>query len=114
MKQVLVLRNDLNMRKGKMVSQGAHASVAAVLDFIDDPRVVEWLANSFKKICVRADSEEELINVYAAAVAAGLPCSFITDSGHTEFHGVPTATSCAVGPASDEECDLITGALKLL
>ena len=30
-KQVIVLRKDLNMRKGKMVAQGAHASMAALL-----------------------------------------------------------------------------------
>ncbi len=29
-KQVIVLRKDLNMRKGKMVAQGAHASMRAV------------------------------------------------------------------------------------
>jgi len=27
-KQVIVMRKDLNMRKGKMIAQGAHASMA--------------------------------------------------------------------------------------
>ena len=31
-KQVIVIRKDLNMRKGKMVAQGAHASMAAILN----------------------------------------------------------------------------------
>lgn len=30
-KQVIVMRKDLNMRKGKMIAQGAHASVDALL-----------------------------------------------------------------------------------
>ena len=30
-KQVIVLRKDLGMRKGKMVAQGAHASLGAIL-----------------------------------------------------------------------------------
>jgi len=30
-KQVIVLRKDLGMRKGKMVDQGAHASLGAIL-----------------------------------------------------------------------------------
>jgi len=34
-KQVIIIRKDLNMRKGKMVSQGAHASCAVLLDLID-------------------------------------------------------------------------------
>jgi peptidyl-tRNA hydrolase len=37
-KQVIVMRKDLNMRKGKMVAQGAHASLKAVIDsgYIDN------------------------------------------------------------------------------
>ena len=31
-KQVIVLRKDLNMRKGKMVAQGAHASMKVFFD----------------------------------------------------------------------------------
>lgn len=27
-KQVIVMRTDLNMRKGKMIAQGSHASIA--------------------------------------------------------------------------------------
>lgn len=50
-KQVIVLRKDLNMRKGKMVAQGAHASLKALLDTAwpadsisltgNSPRIVE-------------------------------------------------------------------------
>ena len=31
-KQVIVMRKDLNMRKGKMIAQGAHASMKVLLD----------------------------------------------------------------------------------
>ena len=31
-KQMIVLRKDLNMRKGKMIAQGAHASLKVLLD----------------------------------------------------------------------------------
>lgn len=31
-KQVIVMRKDLNMRKGKMIAQGAHASLKVFLD----------------------------------------------------------------------------------
>ena len=31
-KQVIVIRKDLNMRKGKMIAQGAHASMKVILD----------------------------------------------------------------------------------
>ena len=125
-KQVIVLRKDLNMRKGKMVAQGAHASMAAILNLgaeIEGNTVVidtksrsvqEWLMGSFKKVCVGVETEAELSEIYVKAKNAGLPCAFIIDSGLTEFNRVPTATACAVGPADDEEVDKITGELKLL
>jgi PTH2 family peptidyl-tRNA hydrolase len=31
-KQVIVIRNDLNMRRGKQIAQGAHASLKAILN----------------------------------------------------------------------------------
>jgi PTH2 family peptidyl-tRNA hydrolase len=114
MKQVIVMRTDLNMRKGKMIAQGAHASVAVTLDNLSDPRVEEWLQNNFTKICVRVESLEELIKVFVAAINANLLVKMITDSGKTEFNGVPTHTCLAVGPDTDENLDPVTGELRLL
>ncbi len=108
------MRNDLNMRKGKMIAQGAHASMKATIENMDHPSVKAWLSGLFAKICVRADSEEQLLEIYEAAKAAGLITALITDSGATEFHGVATNTCIAVGPATVEELQPITGALKLL
>lgn len=108
------MRTDLNMRKGKMVAQGAHASLKATLENMSRREVGEWLSSSFTKICVRADSLEELEGVYLAAEAAGLIRAKIVDSGKTEFAGVPTVTCVAVGPASEEELSGVTGHLKLL
>ena len=128
-KQVIVLRKDLKMRKGKMVAQGAHASMKAILDegytqsaelglsvFVIpmSPEMKSWLAGIFTKVCVSVDSEEELLDIYNQAKEAGLVCSLIQDAGLTEFGGVPTYTAVAVGPALKEDIDKITGVLKLL
>jgi peptidyl-tRNA hydrolase, PTH2 family len=127
-KQVIVLRKDLNMRKGKMVAQGAHASMKVFFDLMarhDDGSIVidedsitdamrEWMDGSFTKVCVSVDSESELLQVFAYAKRADLPCSLITDAGKTEFGGVATKTAVAVGPGPSEEVDKITGTLKLL
>lgn len=105
------------MRLGKCVAQGAHASMAAILDdghVIPSPEISEWLGGKFTKICVRAESEEELLSLYKQAEEAGLHCSLIRDAGLTEFGGVPTYTAVAVGPGKPEDIDKITGHLKLL
>lgn len=116
-KQVIVLRKDLGMRKGKMVAQGAHASLGAILrdgKLKKSKDIDAWLEGRFTKICVSVDSEEELLEVYQDAKQAGLVCSLITDAGLTEFDGVPTKTAVAVGPGLPTEVDKITGDLKLL
>lgn len=115
MKQIIVMRTDLNMRKGKMVAQGAHASMGAVLTVgLDDPRIAEWLAGPFTKICVCADNLQELMDTVIAAKQADLIHCLITDNGLTEFHGEKTITCAAIGPATNEALQPITGHLKLL
>ncbi|HSD87542.1 MAG TPA: aminoacyl-tRNA hydrolase, partial [Kofleriaceae bacterium] len=111
-------------RKGKMIAQGAHASLAVVLQrghVEGDAYAIElteplrtWLTGRFTKVCVSVDSEAALDAVVARAREAGVPCAVITDAGKTEFHGVPTKTCCAVGPAWTEDVDAVTGELPLL
>lgn len=123
-KQVIVMRKDLGMRKGKMIAQGAHASMKVLLDAATrteagltialDEAAAAWLGGRFTKVCVSVDSAEALAAIVARAREAGLPCALIVDAGQTEFHGVPTPTCCAVGPGWSEEVDAITGGLPLL
>lgn len=135
-KQVIVMRKDLNMRKGKMIAQGAHASMKVLLDnmilnttltsptdstqinylvlWLDNPSLKDWIEGKFTKICLCVDSEEELNEIYEKAKSKGLKCAMIVDAGLTEFNGVPTKTCCAIGPEWSNEIDEITGHLKLL
>jgi PTH2 family peptidyl-tRNA hydrolase len=127
-KQVIILRKDLNMRKGKMVAQGAHASMAAILHqgeavtiegrrffmIAMDSDMEDWLTGSFKKITVGCPDEESLKSLYAKAIERGLHASLILDSGLTEFGGVPTYTAVAIGPNKPELIDPLTGLLPLL
>jgi len=119
-KQVIVMRTDLNMRKGKMIAQGAHASMAALRGWeMVVGRMPEhlhrWIVDSNEtKICCRADSKEELNEIYESALKAGLEVHMIVDCGFTEFKGVPTQTCISIGPDADGKIDKITGHLKLL
>lgn len=119
-KQVIIVRKDLNMRKGKMIAQGAHAAVNVVEGILtsaskkDLKRYEAWKEDGTAKICVGAESEAVLVDAYNKAREKGLPCAIIRDAGLTEFGGVPTLTACAIGPADESEIDPITGELKLL
>lgn len=126
-KQWLIVRKDLGMRKGKMIAQGAHASMKVFFDrliWTDDSEsavlsnltadMVEWMSGSFAKITLGVDSESELMDVFFKAKEADLPCSLIIDSGLTEFGGVLTRTAVAVGPCKDENVKHFLGNLKLL
>jgi peptidyl-tRNA hydrolase, PTH2 family len=124
-KQVIVMRKDLGMRKGKMIAQGAHASLKVLTDRkrnVDadsytielTPALAAWLTGRFTKVCVSVDSEAALDAIVERARAANVPVALIVDAGKTEFHGVPTKTCCAVGPAWTDEVDAITGELPLL
>ena len=123
-KQVIVMRHDLKMRRGKQIAQGSHASMSFIcrrlqnqgsISLDDFPEVERtWLTGSFAKVCCRVNSEEELMNIFDEAKAAGLEVHLITDSGKTEFHGQPTRTCLAIGPDVVEKIDVLTGHLELL
>lgn len=128
-KQVIVVRKDLNMRKGKLVSQGAHASLSIFFNLmkqnpnskpadghfeldINNPYIINWINGHFTKICVYVNSEQELLDIHQKALIEGLPCSLIKDAGFTEFKE-PTLTAVAIGPDDPDKIDLITGQLPL-
>jgi PTH2 family peptidyl-tRNA hydrolase len=117
-KQVIVMRRDLGMRRGKEIAQGAHASMIWLAQRIRQPGYAfteaerSWLDGAFTKVCVRVESEE-LLAVVEKAQEAGVLVQLCVDPGRTEFHGVPTPTCCAVGPDWPERIDPITGQLKL-
>lgn len=124
-KQVLIVRKDLNMRKGKLAAQAAHASNVFLIDKIKQLRErpsevsftneeLDWIDDKFTKICVSVDSEEEMLELYDIAKVSGLYVSKIVDSGATEFNNVPTLTALAIGPDISELIDKVTGHLKLL
>lgn len=123
-KQVIVMRHDLKMRRGKQIAQGAHASMSFICRRLQERGSVSlndfsecegaWLTGAFAKVCCRVDSEEELMAIHEKAVEAGLEVQLITDSGKTEFHGVQTRTCLAIGPDDSEKIDAITGQLQLL
>ena len=135
-KMMIVMRRDLQMRKGKIAAQAGHACIDAILmalnkedrmnDFemtsgemvlkdTDKPRtpLSDWFIYGCAKVCVYVDSEEALLDIAQKAKEKGIIVSVITDAGMTEFHGVPTKTCLALEPLPAEIADELTGDLPL-
>ena len=132
-KQVII-RKDLNMRKGKMIAQGSHASLKVIFDlmtfgkktdglgdlyektflYVKNSPMDKWINGLFKKIVVGSENLEDIVEAYTEAKLQELPCSLIEDRGLTEFGGKITITACAIGPDDPEKIDKITGKFKLL
>ena len=120
-KQVIIIRRDLKMRRGKEIAQGSHASMMWLSERIQKffPHAVlskeewDWIKGTFTKVVCQIDSEESLKEVHQKALDAGLTSHIVIDSGKTEFNGVPTPTAVAIGPNEAEKIDEITKTLKL-
>ena len=138
-----LLKGPNAIRKGKFGAQCAHASLGALLTlfsvykqelvrlgtfdvepgkvqyeynltFGKDSILNDWLNGKFTKVVVSVDSDEELVALNKALDETYIPHALITDSGLTEFHGVPTNTCLGIGPYTAEEIDKFTGHLPLL
>jgi PTH2 family peptidyl-tRNA hydrolase len=115
MKQVLVLRKDLRLGKGKLAAHAAHASLAAYrkAERSHPDEVGEWIASGEKKVAVSVDSEQEILELFDMAKRMKVPCALIRDAGLTQI-SPGTITALGIGPCEDGELDKLTGHLKLL
>jgi PTH2 family peptidyl-tRNA hydrolase len=114
-KQVIVLRTDVKMSKGKMAAQTGHAAVSAA-EYARKNRPEwwnPWMKEGQCKIAVKVASEEELLELERKARNEGLPVALIVDRGLTEIP--PDTTTClGIGPAPADKVDVVTGNLPLL
>lgn len=113
MKQVIIVRADLKMDKGKLASQVAHASVDSVLKSSSD-KVSEWVSCGMPKIVLKVPDLNSLRLLQQKAKVEKLVASLITDAGRTKFDGVSTTTCLGIGPDTDEKIDKVVHDLKLL
>ncbi|MEE1210687.1 MAG: aminoacyl-tRNA hydrolase [Parafannyhessea umbonata] len=141
-KQMIVMRRDLKMRKGKIAAQAGHACVEAVLmalarerrldqvrlataedgsptwvyldsDGTPHTALSDWFDAGVAKVCVYVDSEEALLDIADQGRERGFAVALIRDAGLTEFHGEATYTCLAFEPLRAEDVDPITGELPL-
>ncbi|MBI2549883.1 peptidyl-tRNA hydrolase [Candidatus Woesearchaeota archaeon] len=111
-KQVILVRIDLKLPKGKLSVQVAHASLEAALK---SSRSVldEWRSDGGKKVVLKVADLDELKKYEALARSERLVSALITDAGHTTIPS-GTVTCLGIGPDKEEKIDRVTGKLKIL
>lgn len=111
-KQVIILRNDLNMSEGKKCVQTAHASLGAYKK-TDKKIIKKWESEGQKKVVLEIDSKKKLLDLYKKLKEGKIPCFLVEDAGLTELEP-GTITALGIGPEKEEKLNKITGSLKLL
>ncbi len=111
-KQVVVVRKDLKLSKGKLAAQVAHASLESYKQSPFESQL-EWEAWGSKKVVLKANDLREILEVQKGAKKAGLPYVLIKDAGKTEVKP-GTVTVLGIGPCQEDEVDKVTGHLKML
>jgi PTH2 family peptidyl-tRNA hydrolase len=119
MKMVIIVRQDLEMGKGKVAAQVAHAAVSLIFEILNSDNnlwkkwLSLWLEEGQPKIVLKIQGLNELMSRYEKAKTEGLPTVIIQDAGKTQLEP-GTITCVGIGPAPNEKIDVITGDLKLL
>jgi len=111
-KQVILVRQDLKLPKGKTSSQVAHASVDCVLK--SDKEILEkWKKQGGKKVVLKVADEKELIKYMSMLENEGIKVALIKDAGHTVVEP-GTITCLGAGPDLEDKIDKVTGKLKMV
>ncbi|MEM0155730.1 MAG: peptidyl-tRNA hydrolase Pth2 [Thermoplasmataceae archaeon] len=114
-KMVIAYRKDIDLGKGKMAAQVAHAAVSCALqaEKHDKKRFKEWTRFGQKKVVIRVNDLDTIYMLKERADKLGITNSIIIDAGLTQ---VPpgTVTCLGIGPFESDRLDEITGEFPLL
>jgi len=114
-KQALVVRLDIEMGRGKVAVQCAHAAISAAEEARKHMRGwwESWIKQGQLKIALKVPDLNTLVELEKRGRAIGIPVNLVQDRGLTQ---VPpgTVTCLGLGPAPADLVDSLTGNLPLL
>ncbi len=114
-KLVVAVREDLDLSRGKLAVQVAHAAVQAAFATREShPRWFRaWWKEGQKKVVVGVPGIDALRDLERRARELDLTAAMIEDAGLTELS--PGTTTClGIGPGPNGTVDRVTGSLKLV
>ena len=111
-KQVIVIRSDLKMSKGKVAAQASHAAVDSSHK-ADKKILAAWKKEGQKKVILKVSSETDLLVLVEKCQKLKINYSLISDAGRTEVEP-GTITALGIGPDTEEKINKVTGSLPLL
>lgn len=112
MKQVIVVRDDIGMSRGKIAAQCCHASLGAALKATKGS-LSKWQSEGQKKVVLKARNAAEIESLAAKCRKSKISFCVISDAGLTEIEP-GTITAIGIGPEDDNKIDKISGSLPLL
>lgn len=115
MKMALVVRNDLQMTKGKTAAQCSHATIICYeqCQHKNPATLSAWLHLGQPKIVLRVNSLKELEEISLAAHKSDVVNGKVHDAGRTQV-ATGTVTVLGLGPDTVSNIDKLVKHLKLL
>ena len=119
LKMVFLVRQDLKMGAGKIAAQVAHAAIGLYDDILDSTNDYQknaldyWFNLGQKKVVLKADNLEIMIETVKKCKELKLQNCMITDAGHTQIPA-GSITVLGIGPDTSEKINKVTGSFKLM
>lgn len=111
-KQVIIIRRDIDMGKGKLISHALHSAMGS-MRLADEQIVKKWESEGAKKVVLKIKDLKELSSIHKKLKEKKIPCYLVKDAGLTQLKS-GTVTALGIGPYEEKKIDKITGKLKLL
>jgi len=110
-KQAIIVDEDLDLSRGKLAAQVAHASLGAYRKSSTNIQN-KWERQGEKKVVLAAD-DKSLQDLLRKAERNKITAHIVKDAGRTEIKP-GTTTALGLGPEKESKIDTITGSLKLI
>lgn len=124
-KQVIVVRKDINIKKGRLAAYVAEASILFLVENNESDRHDElaiklnpeesiWLREGRSRIVLGINSGDGLRDLLLKAELDGVEAHPLIVQDRSEFDGDRTLVCASFGPASSQDLSKIIGKLKAI